>query len=80
MIRIQNYWIEMSKEHTNKQSEEKHGEDTKKTKDDGDDEADMETMIHDEEHYFSNYYMALGALACILPGGFIIAWLIHSWN
>ena len=63
----------MSKEHTNKQSEEKHGEDTKKTKDDGEDEAD-------EEHYFSNYYMALGALACILPGGFIIAWLIHSWN
>ena len=70
----------MSEELTKKQSEDEDGEGTKEIKDDRPDGADMETMIHDEEHYFSNYYMILGALACILPGGFIIALLINSWK
>ena len=41
-------------------------------------DADKEEMIHDEEDYFSGYYLALGVLTCILPGGFFIAMLIHK--
>ena len=40
-------------------------------------DADMETMIHDEEHYFWSYFMVLGCLVCILAAS-IIYFLVAS--